>query len=383
MPSPSLAALLAACCLAAAVAGRPHYPDHPDRAQLASPTDVLAADDRPLGTVTVTLVPTGTDDSLRDDEALRAAVLSGMAVATDWLSVGDATAVLAFVGDAGAAAAANVSAAAAAAAESAACDEEGGSVTYIIPLAPAVAPTADQARQLTEGVTKSLEDHFRRMGVPARVAQARVALDEAHFAARPAPFPANARSGSSNVMLGWVRGTGYGMDLCPPGVGLAAIRAFTQAALVTSKEGVEAAAANGTSSKRGLPTPMRTENLANTRVGEKGEEGGQRGRGGEGPKNAARCFNLRTPFYSPSVRVAPKDDFVDTPDIVLDAAGRAGGEVPDVLDMRIAVAGLTRGQAFATMNAIQASSRSGKMSRELSSTPGLDGASVGTTPDFW
>jgi hypothetical protein len=49
-----------------------------------------------------------------------------------------------FVGDAGAA---NVSAAAAAAAESTACGEEGGSVTYIIPLTPTVMPTADQARR--------------------------------------------------------------------------------------------------------------------------------------------------------------------------------------------------------------------------------------------
>ena len=94
--------------------------------------------------------------------------------------------------------------------------------------------------------------------------------------------------------------------------------------------------------------------------------------------------HLRTPFSrSSSVRVAPKDDFVDTPDIALDAAGRAGGEVPDVLDMQVAVAGLSRGQAFANMNAIRAASRSGKLSRDLSTTPGLDGASVGTTPDFW
>ena len=83
------------------------------------------------------------------------------------------------------------------------------------------------------------------------------------------------------------------------------------------------------------------------------------------------------------VRIVPKNDIADTPDIALDAAGQTGGVLPDVIDMRILVSGLSRGQAATDMDAIRTASRSGKLSRELSATPGLTAASVGHTPQDW
>ena len=272
-------ALLALVCLAAA---RPRFPDEPNRAPLPAPSAVLEAADAPLGTVIVTVVPVAPARNLTDKEALRAAVLSGVAMTTNWLSVGDATAIVGLVGTAGAATAAATNATeAAAATASNNCGEDGDRVTYIVTLAPAVLPTASQAAQLVSGVAKEIDKQLRAVSLPARVTNASVTLDAALFREQPAPFPANVRAGSGNVMQGWLRATGINLDLCPTGVGLAAVRRLVREDLVTSAAAIEAAAANGTALDRKLPQPDRLHNVANTRIGErKRRRGGRGGKGG-------------------------------------------------------------------------------------------------------
>ena len=276
----ALVALLAA--LAPLTAARPRFPDEPNRASLESPSTVLPADDVPLGTVIVTMVPVAPARNLTDSEALRAAVLSGVASATDWLSVGDATAVVALPGVAGAvAAAAENTTAAARITESSECGADGESMTYIVPLEPAVLPTAAQARQLVDGVAKEIAKQLKGVSLPARVVNASVTLDKALFRDLPAPFPANAQAGSNNIMSGWLRATGMGMDLCPPGVGLLAVRTLTREDLVKSVAVIEAAAANGTTQVRGLPMPSRRHNVANTRISKTGSGRGRKEKLGE------------------------------------------------------------------------------------------------------
>jgi hypothetical protein len=296
-PGPrALVTLVAA--LASLAAARPRFPDEPDRAQLPAPSAVLEAADVPLGTVTVTMVPVAPARNLTDKEELRAAVLSGVAMATDWLSVGDATAVVALPGVAGAIVAASSNASAAAGRNtSSECGTDGESMTYIVPLAPAVLPTAVQAAQLTDGVAKAIDKQLRGVSLPARVVKASVALDSGLFRDLPAPFPANARDGSNNIMLGWLRATGIGMDLCPPGVGLLAVRTLSRESLVMSVAAIEAAAANGTTQARGLPKPARLHNVANTRIGER--EGEERG-GAEG-RSWDRWAIFFTPFVPPPI----------------------------------------------------------------------------------
>ena len=94
---------------------------------------------------------------------------------------------------------------------------------------------------------------------------------------------------------------------------------------------------------------------------------------------------LTYPPYPPtsSVRIVPKNDIANTPDIALDELGLTGGVLPDVIDMRILIEGLSSTQAATDMDALRTASRSGKLSRELSATPGLKAASVGSTPDSW
>ena len=135
------------------------------------------------------------------------------------------------------------------------------------------------------------------------------------------------------------------MGLCPPDVGLAALRTLRRQDLVASELDIEAAAVTS------RVAPSRLNNVANTRL----------------------------------VRVVPRDKSVNEPDVVLDqAAAHPGNALPDVLDVRVAVAGLTKQQAFFDMNAVRTASRSGKLSREMAKTPGLDaGASVGHSTDDW
>ena len=269
MPRP-LSLALALLALASLAAARPRFPDEPNRASLPAPSAVQEAADVPLGTVIVTVVPVAPARNLTDKEELRAAVLSGVAMATDWLSVGDATAVIALPGVAGAvAAAASNATAAAGTTTSSECGSDGESMTYVVPLAPAVLPTASQAAQLTDGVAKAIDKQLRGVSLPARVVNASVTLDAGLFRDQAAPFPANARDGSGNIMLGWLRATGIGMDLCPPGVGLLAVRTLSRENLVTSVAAIEAAATNGTSRARGLPEPARLHNVANARIGER------------------------------------------------------------------------------------------------------------------
>ena len=173
--------------LAAGAAARPRYANETDREPLPDPAHVLAADDSPLGTVRVTVAPTRAP-TLNDTARLRAAVVSGVALATDWVSVDDVTSVK--VGG------------------TEDCGATGPVITYTLDLAPAVMPTAEQARQLSSGVVKAIDKQLMRDKIEARVDRATADLDAALFRERAAPFPANARAGSNNVMLGWLRATG-------------------------------------------------------------------------------------------------------------------------------------------------------------------------------
>ena len=332
---PSLLTTLLLCALTAHTLFRPRFANETDRYSLPSPNAVLAAADVPLGVVTVRLAGRNVTDS----EALRAAVLSGLAMSTDWMSVGDATAVRVD---------ATSDERAPTPTTSTPCGTSAPALTYIIALAPAVLPTAAQARQLVDGASSSISKQLAGAKLKdVRVVATDAALDDSLFAARPAPFPQHATAGSDNVMLGWLRATGYGMSLCE--VGLTALRTLQRQELVVSAAYIEATAANGTSAAKGLPAPSRRHNLANTRI----------------------------------VRVVPKGHDVNSADVTLDLAAAAGGDVPDVLDMRIAVAGLTSDQAVRDVAAIRAASRSGKLTRELQKTPGLGTASLGHTPDDW
>ena len=51
--------------------------------------------------------------------------------------------------------------------------------------------------------------------------------------------------------------------------------------------------------------------------------------------------------------------------------------------MHVAVAGLSHDQALIDMNALRSASRAGKLSRELSTTPGLKASSVANMPNGW
>ena len=84
-----------------------------------------------------------------------------------------------------------------------------------------------------------------------------------------------------------------------------------------------------------------------------------------------------------TVRIVPADDIEDTPDTALYSANKAGGVLPDVIDMRISVEGLSRNQALKDMAAIRTASRINKLSLELSETAGLSAASVGQTSQEW
>jgi hypothetical protein len=253
-------------------------------------------------------------------------------------------------------------------------------MTYIVPLAPAVLPTAAQARQLVNGVAKSIGNELKDVSLPTRVLNASVTLDAALFRDLPAPFPANAQAGSNNIMSGWLRATGMGMDLCPPGVGLLAVRTLTREDLVKSVAVIEAAAANGTTLVRGLPVPSRRHNVANTRISKTGSGRGREGRLGEAVGGVDVTPGQTLLYFPPSscftARIIPKDDISATPDIALDSAGQTGGALPDVIEMHVAVAGLSHDQALIDMNALRTASRAGKLSRELSTTPGLKAASV-------
>jgi hypothetical protein len=345
---------------------------------------VLPADDVPLGTVIVTLVPVARAHNLTDSEALRAAVLSGVAMSTNWLSVGDATAVVGLVGAAGAATAAatNVTEAAAATVSNN-CGEDGDRVTYIISLAPAVLPTASQAAQLKGGVANEIDKQLKAVSLPARVVNASVTLDPGVYLDRAAPFPANARAGSGNVMQGWLRATGINMDLCPAGVGLAAVRRLVREDLVTSAEAIEKTAANDTALDRKLPQPARLHNVANTRIGERIKK-----KGGRGGATGSLRHVVLSPSLTPSVptplavRIVPAYDIKNTPDVALDSVDKAGGVLPDVIDMLILVEGLSREQAVKDMDAVRTASRNNKFAREMGETPGLSSVSVGHTSDW-
>jgi hypothetical protein len=118
-------------------------------------------------------------------------------------------------------------------------------------------------------VANEIDKQLKEVSLPARVVNASVTLDPGLYLDRAAPFPANARAGSGNVMQGSLRATGINMDLCPAGVGLAAMRTLIREDLVTSAETIEAAAANGDALERKLRKPTRLHNVANTRIGER------------------------------------------------------------------------------------------------------------------
>ena len=88
------------------------------------------------------------------------------------------------------------------------------------------------------------------------------------------------------------------------------------------------------------------------------------------------------PTHPLAVRIVPAYDIQDTPDVALDSADKAGGVLPDVIDMLILIEGLSRKQAVKDMDAVRTASRNNKFSREMGETPGLSSVSVGPTSDW-
>jgi Protein kinase domain len=300
----------------------PRYANQPDR---LPPVAALDAADVPLGTVTVTVA----GKNVTDNNALRAAILSGMASATDWLSVDDVAAI-----DVVATETAGTSTVPT---ESTPCGTSGPSLTYTIALAPAVLPTATQARQLVDGASKSIGTELARLKYH-RVAATDVRLDATLYAARPAPFPVNAQAGSDNVLTGWLRSAGYGMNLCD--AGLAALRNMRRRYLVDWVKTADARA------KLVGSTPSGRHNLANTRF-----------------VNVVPLLSVNKTLFS----VDP------TPYL------KGGGA--NVLDMQVAIAGLTREQA--ANEALNITRLAPELARFMEPTPGLSEAKVQSTDAPW
>lgn len=310
----------------------PRTANYPDR--LPGSESVLQANDTPLGRVTVTLVGT---TNVTDDNALRAAVLSGIASSTDWLSVGDATAIGVVAGSALNRTTPTTSPP---------CGTTAPSLTYTIALVPAVLPTAAQARQLTDGAAGWIGGQLHRARLKEyRVVATDVKLDDALFAKQPAPFPQQATAASTNTLLGLLRASGVGMSLCD--VGLAALRTLQRQDLVTTMEQIEQSAANGTVAAVGATKPRRFHNVANTRF----------------------------------PRVLPQRPDVNPAYVTVDTALPPGGV--DVMDITMVIAGLTRDEALRDLDSIRGVARLGRYTRELARTPGLTAASVGPAPRDW
>lgn len=310
----------------------PRTANQPDR--LPGSEAVLGAADVPLGSVVVTLAGKA---NVTDDNALRAAVLSGVASSTDWLSVGDASAIGVTAGRS-----LNTSAPT----TTPPCGTTAPSLTYTIALAPAVLPTAAQARQLTDGAAGWIGGQLQRARLKDyRVVGTDVKLDDTLFAKQPAPFPQSATAASTNTLLGLLRASGVGMSLCD--VGLAALRTLQREDLVTTMEQIERSAANGTVTAVGARKPRRFHNVANTRF----------------------------------TGVLPQRPDVNPAYVTVDTPLPPGGV--DVMDITMVIAGLTRDEALRDLDSIRGVARLGRYTRELARTPGLSAASVGPAPRDW
>lgn len=287
------------------------------------------ATDTPLGTVMVTVA--GSRKNVTDDDALRAAVLSGVAMATDWLSVDDATAVAIVAG---------LSTDATAPTTSTPCGTSAPSLTYTIALAPAVLPTASQARQLTDGMAKKIADQFSRVGLNGyHITATDVKLDDTLFAAHPAPYPPEAQAGSHNVLSGYLRASGFGMSVCD--VGIAALRNLRRRRQAALQTACKTAKANSTMSvvAKGL---VSRHNLANVR-------------------------------YASVVPIDVAENSV---------FGGPVHDVAQVLDVQIVMAGLTREQALFNVGNITTVTPAA-LTTHLHPTPGLTGASIQLSNQPW
>jgi hypothetical protein len=177
-----------------------------DRQECLPRSDAVAMD-IPLGALTVTVAGR---KNVTDNAPLRAAMLSGVAMATDWLSVDDVTAVRVVAGR---------STDTLTPTTFSACGTSAPVLTYAIALAPAVLPTAGQARQLVDGVAKKIANQFLRVGLnDYHVVATDAKLNTTLFVAQPVPFPPEAQAGTQNVLSGYLRASGFGMSVCDAGV---------------------------------------------------------------------------------------------------------------------------------------------------------------------